>query len=202
MSLATRNLNADSALRWVEAHRTDMPLFLRETLASDTARLQQIGRLRSRAWQTEASFTGNSDVWLDEYDASAMHFAFFDGEEPVAAARLTVHESVREIPHAEIQDHAFPSEPPLPVAYLSRLVVEPGYRKQGLGTRLDEVRIAKAIELGCGSIVARPVDDRRVRQLEALGFTIVGWCKAIQTGPVKAEGHPVMLKLLGSQHGG
>ncbi len=172
-----------------------MSLSLIVVPASDTARLQQIGRLRFRAWQTEASFTGNSDVWLDEYDATAIHFTFFDGEEPVAAARLTVHGSVRDIPHAEIQDHAFPSEPPLPVAYLSRLVVDPGYRKQGLGTRLDEVRIEKAITLGCGSIVTRPVDDRRVRQLEALGFTIVGRCKAIQTGPVKAEGHPVMLKV-------
>ena len=42
-------------------------------------------------------------------------FAFFDGDAPVAAARLTVHESVRDIPHAEIQDHAFLNEPPLPV---------------------------------------------------------------------------------------
>ena len=171
-----------------------MSLSLLEVAGADNARLQQIGLLRARAWQTEASFTGNSDVWLDEYDATAIHFAFFDGDAPVAAARLTVHESVRDIPHAEIQDHAFLNEPPLPVAYLSRLVVDPHYRRQGLGTRLDEIRLEKAQQLSCASIVARPVDDRRVRQLESLGFEIVGRCKAIETGPVKAEGHPVMLK--------
>jgi GNAT superfamily N-acetyltransferase len=171
-----------------------MTLPLIEIPASDDARLQKIGRLRSRAWQTEASFSGKSDVWLDEFDAAALHFAFAVNDEPIAAARLTVHQSARDIPHAEIQDHAFPHEPPLPVGYLSRLAVDPRYRRQGLGTRLDEVRIARAIELGCGSLVARPVDDRRVKQLEALGFMIVGRCKAIETGPVKAEGHPVMLR--------
>lgn len=172
-----------------------MSLSLIEVGASDAARLQQIASLRSRAWQTEASFTGNTDIWLDEYDATALHFASFDGEQAVAAARLTVHASVRDIPHAEIQDHAFPSEPPLPVAYLSRLVVDPRYRRQGLGSRLDQILLEKSQSLGCCSVVARPVDDRRVRQLEALRFTIVGRCRAIQTGPVKAEGHPVMLRV-------
>jgi len=174
----------------------DMTLHFLDVPATDQARLHQIGHLRSRAWQTEVSFTGNSDVWLDEYDATALHFAFLDGDDVVAAARLTVHASVRDIPHAEIQDHAFPAEPPLPVAYLSRLAVDSGYRRQGLGTRLDHVRVERAKELGCRSIVARPVDERRVRQLQELGFTIVGRCKAIETGPVKAEGHPVMLKVL------
>ncbi|MBA3314624.1 MAG: GNAT family N-acetyltransferase [Planctomycetota bacterium] len=167
-----------------------------EIPASDIESLDRIGRLRSRAWRTETAFTGNADVWLDEHDSVAAHFAFVVEDDPVAAARLTVHQSVHDVPHAAIQDHAFRVEPPLPVGYLSRLAVDPEYRRQGLGTRLDEVRIERSIELGCGSLVARPVDDRRVRQLEALGFVIVGRCKAIETGPVRAEGHPVMLKVL------
>lgn len=169
---------------------------LAEIPPSDASLLHAIGRLRARAWQTEASFSGNADLWLDEYDPAAIHFAFLADGEPIAAARLTVHASVRDVPRADIQDHAFPDEPPLPVAYLSRLVVDPAHRHQGLGTRLDEARITRARELGCGSVIARPVDDRRVRQLERLGFTIAGRCKPIETGPVRAAGHPVMLLLL------
>jgi GNAT superfamily N-acetyltransferase len=166
---------------------------LHEFGGSEFDLLAKVGRLRALAWQTEASFSGNDDLWLDEYDPAALHWALLIGGEPVAAARLTVHGSVRDVPRADIQDHAFPEEPPLPVGFLSRLVVEPGHRRQGLGTRLDEVRVAQAKALGCGSVVARPVDDRRVVQLERLGFAIVGRCKAIESGPVRVEGHPVMV---------
>lgn len=166
---------------------------LYEFAGSDSDLLAKVGRLRAEAWETEASFSGNSGSWLDEYDPAALHWAFLIDGEPVAAARLTVHGSVREVPRADIQDHAFPEEPPLPVGYLSRLVVDPGHRRQGLGTRLDEVRTERARALRCGSVVARPVDDRRTAQLERLGFVIVGRCKAIESGPVRVEGHPVML---------
>jgi GNAT superfamily N-acetyltransferase len=175
---------------------TDDPI---EIPGHDRDLLARIGRLRARAWRTEAAFSGNADDWLDEYDATASHFAFMADGEPVAAARLTVHPSVRDIPRADIQNHAFPAEPPLPVAYLSRLVVDPAHRRKGLGARLDEARLTRARELGCGSVVSRPVDPRRVAQLERLGFAVVGRCKAIETGPVRVEGHPVMLMRLGAR---
>jgi len=142
----------------------------------DTVLLRRIGRLRVRAWATFRSGSrAPGGCWLDEFDLSARHWAFFDGDEPVAAARLSVHGQLSDLPDAPIFDGVFQIPPAAPIAAFNRLVVHPAYRGLALSLRLDCARVAAAIEAGCRSVVLETHSGAaRVAQLTALGFRVVG----------------------------
>ena len=64
--------------------------------------IQRIGELRVRAWQTEVPQAAAMTTWLDDFDWIARHWAFLLDGQPVAAARLSIHRSINDVPDGEL----------------------------------------------------------------------------------------------------
>ena len=90
----------------------------------------------------------------------------------VAAARLTLHTSIGEVPAASVyRDFVF--QAPSPIGTFGRAVVTGAFRMYGLGTLLDLARYRKAQKIGCNTLItyAHPT---RVEILSTLGFEVLG----------------------------
>ncbi|MCP9493354.1 MAG: GNAT family N-acetyltransferase [Pyrinomonadaceae bacterium MAG19_C2-C3] len=141
---------------------------------SDAATLERIFRLRVEAWQTVgiAPELFPNGSWQDEYEDEARHWAVFDGERLLAAARLTFHSHLAEVPNAGVfLDLNFDAAPPL--ASISRLVVHPAARGLGLSCKFDRVRLQTARDAGCRTILAFTSSDTRLRSLVRQGFMVL-----------------------------
>jgi GNAT superfamily N-acetyltransferase len=163
---------------------------------TDPAIIRSIGELRIRAWRTE--ITGHCQVnsWLDKWDETALHWAFFLEGVPVAAARMSVHSSIEDVPDAESLNGVFSVAPTAPIASFNRLVVAPPFRGNGLSKKLDKVRVETAEELGCRSIVLGTTSgEKRIKQLISLGFEVVGQGEPYLYSPVAKDHTPTILTL-------
>jgi SAM-dependent methyltransferase len=139
----------------------------------DPVLLEQIGRLRVCAWATFKEVA--TECWLDEFELSARHWVIFDNGQPIAAARLSIHQTLDDVPDASIYEGIFDQPPSGPIALFNRLVVHPAHRGAALSRLFDQVRIAAAIESGCRSVIVQTNSGpSRVAQLHALGFRDVG----------------------------
>jgi SAM-dependent methyltransferase/GNAT superfamily N-acetyltransferase len=144
--------------------------------AHDRTLLEKIGRLRVLAWSTVMpDAASKTDCWLDEFELVVRHWCIFHDGEPVAAARLSVHQRIEDVPDAEVYAGVFPEPPPPPIASLNRLVVHPEFRGKGFAEVLDEMRIQAAEGTGCCCrVVATPAGPKRLAQLSNAGFEPVG----------------------------
>lgn len=154
-----------------------------------------IQRLRVVSWTAigvpAAQFP--NDVWRDagEEHPPFRHWAAFDGERLVAAARLSVHLTLAETPGGHLFADLPCSITP-PIASLNRLIVHPDAQRRGLSRKFDEVRLAAARAAGARTVVAywsRITGLARYRCLEALGFMRVSdfdFCDEPPTGRVTA----------------
>ncbi len=145
--------------------------------ADDIAELAAIYALRLAAWAPQVPVPLVVEDVIDEFESAARHWAIFDGEVLAAAARLSIHEHLADVPEACCLSGVFAEAPPAPIGFLSRLVVADAYRRCGLSRELDEIRIAAAEQAGCRSLLALVYDvsgESRVRQLQSLGFTVKG----------------------------
>jgi hypothetical protein len=150
-------------------------LQLREVPPSDWTVIEQIGRLRVRAWRTEVFEAEAMSSWLDDFDRVARHWAIFQNGEPVAAARLSIHPTIGDVPEFEAYDGVFENELPSPIASFNRLVVDPHVRGLGLSEWLDTIRLDAAEKSGCRcAIGATDSGERRISQMVRLGFEVVG----------------------------
>jgi GNAT superfamily N-acetyltransferase len=139
--------------------------------------IEAIIQLRLRVWESQMAAALTRDDVTDRFDPAARHWAVFDGDAPVAAARLSVHDRIEDVPEAGCLAGVFASQPPAPIAFMSRLVVDAAYRGRGFGRLLDETRVRAADESGYGSLIALVFDvsgEARLRQLLARGFTDAG----------------------------
>ena len=158
---------------------------LRDFAVLDETLLREIGRLRVAAWETETSRAAEMDIWLDEFNRSARHWVVFCEGMPVAAARLSVHASLAEVPDAESYADVFTQPPPAPIASLNRLVVHPSARGAGLSKRLDRIRLDAAEAMGCRSaILSTASGPRRIRQLLGWGFELAGYGPRFEKPPL------------------
>ena len=133
--------------------------------------------LRQRVWSEAMREPLTRDDLIEPFDATARHWMVFDGDHVVAAARLSIHARVEDVPEACCLVGVFPRQPPAPIGFLSRLVVAPEHRRHGLGRQLDEIRIEAAVVAGCRSLLALVFDvsgEARVKQFISRGFTVVG----------------------------
>lgn len=154
---------------------------------ADPLLLEQIGRLRVLAWSTVMpDAASRTESWLDEFELRARHWCIFHAGKPVAAARLSIHRRIDEVPDAEIFEGVV-VDPPAPVASLNRLVIHPEFRGRGWAERLDKVRILAAAAAGCRCAVGETQSPRRVRQLEDAGFRVVGPCRPYAPGNFLAD---------------
>jgi GNAT superfamily N-acetyltransferase len=95
-----------------------------------------------------------------------------------------MHESIERLLDHDSYEGVFCDAPLTPIASFNRLVVAPRFRGLGLSRRLDIVRLKVAEEMGCRSaVVATPTGEKRIRQLESLGFVVVGHTSGFAGGP-------------------
>jgi len=133
-----------------------------------------IGRLRVQAWRNERGIDSlffARPSWIEELDSHAMHWVITDKEEVVAAARLSLHTSLSDVPYAYLLPLAV--QQPLAkhlVASLSRMVVAPRYRGHHFSTVLDQVRVAAALVAGATALTGATQLAFRQQALTNLGF--------------------------------
>jgi GNAT superfamily N-acetyltransferase len=106
----------------------------------------------------------------DEFDDTAMHWGIFDEENNlIAAARLSVHRNINELPDRFLFSDIWDKELPAPIASLNRLSVATSYRGLGLSGQLDRIRIQKARRIGCRCICGTTHGKRQLK-LQEEGF--------------------------------
>ncbi len=131
---------------------------------------------RIRGWRNEqgvdpAFFA--QKTWLDELDKKAKHWIVTDGAEIVAAARLSFHDGLKDVPYADMLTPEYCRHfKNKRVASLNRLVVAPQTRGQGLSGRLDQIRIETARAEGAAVIIAFP-QLVRIESLRRKGFEML-----------------------------
>jgi hypothetical protein len=98
----------------------------------DESTLLQIQELRRRAWSTNGElpeFIARQDILKDEHDIHGLHWAILLEGQPIAAARMCIHNGVDSSPDPEAlagyEDMIF-----APLASLTRLVVHPDFRRR------------------------------------------------------------------------
>ena len=158
-----------------------------EFSAIDTGLLDKVRALRASVWnaQTELKLFPD-DGCHDSHDAHALHWAIVDQQDQlIASARLCVHTKCSDFPDSEDLVHLIHSlSVTSPIGMMNRLAVHPAHQGQGLARKLDIVRLNKAIEVGCHSIMLEVPSYRR-HAIEALDFELIG--KAIDTSPIQAS---------------
>jgi predicted GNAT family N-acyltransferase len=143
---------------------------------SDKAKLQEIYNLRVSAWENSANqAVVNSDFfskgWFDDFDETAIHWIIEDETEKIiAAARLNIIATVQAIPYASVLE--LPKE--MPMAFLSRLVVDVKHRRNGLGSLLKQVRMEFCKAHPIDWILVFATDEQRVNFVQKSGWTIAG----------------------------
>jgi GNAT superfamily N-acetyltransferase len=145
-------------------------------LIRDELTLLQIQELRRRAWSANGElpdFIAKQDILKDVHDIHGMHWAILVDGKPVAAARMCIHDDFASSPDPEALD-GYTNLIRVPLASLTRLVVHPDFRRLGLSTLLDDVRIKYAEQNGCKSIVGVTETDFRIRKLKGMGFSQLG----------------------------
>jgi GNAT superfamily N-acetyltransferase len=132
--------------------------------------------LRLKVWSAQVTFPLTLEDVIDRFEHTARHWGVFDGERCVAAARLSFHDNVEDVPEAVCLS-GVSLQAAKPIAFMSRLVVDADYRRRGLGQQLDEIRIRAAEEAQCGSLLAIVLDvsgEGRVKRFLSYGFTVRG----------------------------
>jgi GNAT superfamily N-acetyltransferase len=167
---------------------------VREFFNLDEDLLAKIGRLRIEAWETETARAAEQSVWVDECDRVAWHWVVFRDGLAVAAARLSLHGELAEMPESECYEGVFSAPPKTPIASLNRLVVHPSARGSGISRRLDLIRLEAAERLGARvAILSTASGPRRLAQLLGLGFVFLGHGSGFKKPPLCYVPKPAVL---------
>lgn len=142
---------------------------------TEPATLDAIYRLRAAVWRetgdiAQAAFRDGR--WSDEHDATSTHWVIRDGEELVAAARLSVHERLADVPEAD-EYAAVGLALEGPIAAPARVVVAAAARRHGLAWQLLDAQDAAARAAGCAFAV-RQSSPAMSRLLERRGWRDAG----------------------------
>lgn len=160
----------------VEVHRTEIrieivPFFGRTS--------RKIIEFRRRIWLLE---TGGDESSIpsflieDQYDADAFHFVALDGDEIIAVSRMTMALSTDEVKSRSMFKE-FKEVGAFPVAIIERLVVDPKYRNEGLGSLMEHNRVIYASLQHCHNVLVA-VPPKRVGGLVRRGFSVLYETKA------------------------
>ena len=168
-------------------HLIDVTLPANLTLIEqpDPAIIAQIVCLRAVAWRSRFPSFPAMEQWTDALDERALHWAVIDGDDVVAAARMTVHPDWAALPDCVLAEGYTAPEYAGPLASLNRLFVLKSHARMGLSELLDEVRIARARALGCRHVIGRTNSSApRQRVLEGKGFVTLGPAADYASGPL------------------
>ena len=143
---------------------------------TDGPTLEAIYRLRASVWRetgdiAQAAF--GDGRWSDEHDPSSLHWVVRgDAGELVAAARLSVHERLADVPEAE-EYTAVGLDLEGRIAAPARVVVAAAARRHGLAGRLLDAQDEAARAAGCTYAVRQSSPAMR-RLLARRGWRDVG----------------------------
>ena len=151
---------------------------------TDTPTLEAIYRLRAAVWlQTgdiaQAAFRDGR--WSDEHDAIATHWVIRDGHELVAAARLSVHERLADVPEAE-EYAAAGLRLEGRIAAPARVVVAAAARRHGLASQLLDAQDEAARAARC-TFAVRQASPSMSRLLQRRGWRSFGPASADERFP-------------------
>lgn len=143
--------------------------------ASDVPTLEAIYRLRAEVWRetgdvSQAAFADGS--WSDAHDATSLHWVVRDGDALVAAARLSIHECLGDVPEAE-EYAAVGLRHDGRIAAPARVVVASAARRHGLAGQLLDAQDAAARAAGC-TFSVRQASPSMARLLTRRGWTSLG----------------------------
>jgi GNAT superfamily N-acetyltransferase len=127
---------------------------------SNPSLLEQVYKLRIMAWQGKVEIPSYQTQWIDPEDGLAQHWAIILEQQVVAAARLSMHATVAELPDPEGYVGVL-SELPDPIGSLNRCVVHPDFRHRGLTRVLDQARINAGKDGGCRCLVICATDAHK-----------------------------------------
>jgi len=136
--------------------------------------LEAIAELRVKVWNQQINQTALTErTWSDNHDSHAFHWIVLNEQNQlIASARLCIHNAVSELPDLE-EIEKLVQKAPVPVAMMSRLVVDPLYQRRGIARKLDSLRLEKAKQQKAKSVVLQVPDYRR-KAVEELGFDCLG----------------------------
>lgn len=107
--------------------------------------LDRIARFRVRCYENSAyaekvNFRTYPNGLTDELDTRSNHFLVLEGENLVGSARLTLLNSILEIPYIQEFNRPNVIDVREPFWFYSRLAVDQSYRRKGVGRLLDQSR--------------------------------------------------------------
>lgn len=152
-------------------------LVIQEVIDIDAELLSKVQCLRKQAWAADLHSNTSTQSWVDDFDSTARHWIATKGDQIVAAARLTVHDTIREVPSPEVFEGLNWNSLTGPIGSINRLVVHFAFRRQGLSNRLDNLRVAAAKNIGCTCIIASSSSSsssKRIERLREMGFVSYG----------------------------
>lgn len=139
-------------------------------------RIQEIGALRIRAWREEPGINADffaKRTWIEAIDYMACHWIITKNDRIVAAARMSFHDSLMNVPYASLlPELCRPKYTQKTLASINRLVVDPRFRGLGLARQLDQARLNMAREKGVDYVLAQP-QQTRLSALTKQGFQYV-----------------------------
>jgi hypothetical protein len=155
------------------------------TEVTDLDALEEIFRFRAAVWAGEEWLNKHQNTarLADGYEGRARHWVVRQRGQLVAAARLSLHDRVEDVPDFEVFPTGFAINILPPIASMNRLVVHPAHRCQGVATILDRLRIQVARQSGANVILGQ-CPPYRVRGLCQLGFKPIDWTHNIYAGEV------------------
>jgi GNAT superfamily N-acetyltransferase len=142
---------------------------------TDAPTLDAIYRLRASVWRETGDIAlaaFRDGRWSDEHDPVSTHWVIRDDDRLVAAARLSVHERLGDVPEAE-EYTAVGLHLQGRIAAPARVVVAAEARRHGLASQLLDVQDAAARDAGCAFAV-RQSSPAMCRLLERRGWRAAG----------------------------
>ena len=151
----------------------------------DAGLMAAVYRLRAEAWRSRFPAFPAMDRWSDALDDGALHWAVVEDGRPVAAARMTVHADWTALPDCVLADGHTAPDFAGPLASLNRLFVLKSHARLGLSALLDDIRIARARDIGCSHVIGRTNSSApRLGVLIAKGFVTIGPARDYACGPL------------------
>lgn len=167
----------------------------------DARLLDSVYRIRAQVWsglvQLPAYLLADGKV-QDKCDDYGHHFVAHCGNHVFGAGRISIHESVLDIPDAHVFEKII-DKIEWPIASINRLVVTDEARGHGISRLIDEARISFAKNAGCSGILACWSDvspAHRVASLFRHGFKEVDPTGEYRVFP-GVSAHPLILTLNG-----
>lgn len=161
-----------------------------------------VDQLILNVWNYEAEVAQDVEVLarkgisvIDPLDDRSVHLLVWSDDRLVGYSRLSIFLTQQALDMAPVEVPRL-SRPFKPVAYLSRLVVDPKSRGQGVARLMDQVRIEIAQDSGASAIVVCAVGPIRVNSLSHSGFTSIAPYPDFQNGWYKTSRPTETMKLL------